>query len=1200
MQVHHSNRMEALAAILAERLRADPGDPLAPEHIVVPHRTIGRWLSFELARRLGIAANLRFELPAEFAWSVMRGAVPDLPREHGFSPDQLRWRIHDALPAFAAEDREGRAVRRYLADGDPRKRFELADRLARVFDRCMVYRPDWVRAWDGGEAPSWQARLWRRVAAEAKADGGPATHWVAVIDAFRAALRDGVGEDAHGKGGGGPGGGAGGAGWPRRASFFAVPSLSPSYLDALSGIGEVVELRLFVLNPCREYWGDVYSRREIGRKADGADPAERYLTEGNELLAAWGRAGRDTVDSLVEIAGDAEEEHFVPPAGDRRLAAVQRDVLDLRSAVEGRAAEAESEAGTGAGAGSGIESEAGAGAGEGRGGAARERERDDSIQVHVCHSPVREAEVLHDRLLGLFDAHPGLAPADVLVLTPDLERYGPAVEAVFGAAAPHVPLQAARRRSAPSPAARAFLELLALRRSRFTAEAVLAPLDAEAVRARFGIGEANLPAIRGWVREAGIRWGADAAHREAEGLPASGDHAWRQGLRRLLLGYALTDRSELVAGIVPCPLRAGGFDTGVEEGDLLGRLVTYCERVFDLRDRLAGERSPREWTRALHEEIARFFAGGGSPGGGGGAAPGAATGASTGNAGGPSTPVSVPARVADEVEELRTLVRSFRREAAGAGSPIGFDVVLHVLRELADAPPGEPARLADAVTVTSLTPGQVFPAEVVCVIGLNDGAFPRSPSFPSFDLVASGPPRRGDRDVRHEDRFVFLEALLAARRAFLVSYTGRGQRDDAPVPPAAVVDELVDYLAERFPDASPVVRHPLQPFSPRYFSGAGRSPDDPKRKEGDAGGGARTVEAGREEGGAGRTVGDGEEIFSYSEGMCEAARSLVSGAGGAAPSARFEAAALEAPEPPEPAGGPCRVPLADLLAFFANPTRWLLRERLGVRLEVGDAGLEGEEPFDLDALERYQLRSEVLDHMRAGVPRRRGEDLQRGSGRLPHAALGGILHERVWADMEEFQRRLDRHRGSLESAPVEIDLDLGGWRVTGAVENAGPGGLVWWRTGRLRAQDRIEVRLRQLALAAAGHGAAGATALSIERGAKKEKAAPKETSFPAPEGARGQLLAWLRAWEQGRSTALPFFPETSLAYAKALAGGTDEAAALDKARDAWFGAPGPWGRGGEAARDPWLQLVYDDRDPLTDGFETLAADLLAPLAEAVK
>ena len=632
--------MEVLAAALAEVIRADPGDPFVPERIVVPHPTVGRWLSYELARELGIAANLRFELPAGFAWSIMRGAVPGLSREQPFAPAELRWRIHDLLPGFAADDREGRVVRRYLADGDPRMRFELADRLARVFDRCVVYRPDWVREWASGGAPDWQARLWQRVV-EAE---GSASHWVGAIDAFRSALGAGVRA----------------ADWPRRASFFAVPSLSPSYLDVLSGIGEVVELGLFVLNPCREYWGDIYSRREIGRRADGTEPGERYLAEGNELLAAWGRAGRDTFDSLVEISGDVEEERFVQPDGAGRLAAVQRDVLALRLASEGRSAEA----------------------GEGWDDAPAP---DDSIRIHVCHSPVREAEVLHDRLLGLFDAQPGLGPADVLVLTPDLDVYGTAVESVFGAAN-RIPLHVARRRTTASPTVRAFFELLSLPRSRLGAEAVLVPLESEAVRARFGIAEPDLPAIRGWVREAGIRWGVDAEHRGAEGLPETDDHGWRQGLKRLLLGHAVLDSNELVAGFVPCPPRVGGFEPGAEEAALLGRFVTYCEQVFELRSRLAGERHPREWAKALREEIGRFFAGGGPSGGG--------TGAPSETSATAPVASSAAGSIAEEVRELNDLVRSFEREAARSASPIGFEVVRHVLGELADVHPARagPAR----------------------------------------------------------------------------------------------------------------------------------------------------------------------------------------------------------------------------------------------------------------------------------------------------------------------------------------------------------------------------------------------------------------------------------------------------------------------------------------------------------------------------
>lgn len=1116
MRLHHSNRMETLAAALAGIMRADPGDPFAPEWIVVPHRTVGRWLSFELARELGIAANLRLELPAGFAWSIMRSAEPELPKEQPFAPAQLRWRIHDVLPQFAEDDRAaGAAVRQYLADGDPRKRFSLADRLARVYDRCLVYRPEWVRAWESGDLPHWQARLWRRVV-EAE---GSAAHWVGAIDAFRGALASGGRPD----------------GWPRRASFFAVPSLSPSYLDVLSGIGQGIDLNLFVLNPCREYWGDIYSRREIGRRAEGMDPGERYLTEGNELLAAWGRAGRDTFDSLVEIADGDGEEHFVQPAGGHRLAAAQRDVLELRLASEGVALAPVPVA---------VSTAAGEGDGAPRG--------DDSIRIHVCHSPVREVEVLHDRLLGLFDAHPDLGPADVLVLTPDLDTYGPVVEAVFGAA-DRIPFHAARRRSLTSLAVHAFFELLAVPRSRHGAEAVLAPLEAPAVRARFSIAEADLPAVRGWVREAGIRWGVDASHRADERLPATEDHAWRQGLDRLLLGYALPDPNELFEGVVPCPPQVGGFEAGAEEAALLGRFVTYCEAVFAMRTRFTGARHPREWAHALHEVIGCFFAG---------AESGGAVAAGT-------------AETADEVGEVRRLVRDFEREAGRSGSPIGFEVVHDVLLEMADESSHEAVRLADGVTVTSLTPGQVFPAQIVCVIGLNDGVFPRSPSFPSFDLVAADGRRRGDRDVRLEDRFAFLEALLAARRAFLVSYTGRGQRDDAPIPPATVVDELKDYLAQRFPGVSFETNHPLQPFSPRYFAA-----------DGPADGG---LEAETEAGSGG--VGGGE-LFSYSEGMCEAARSLVSGGARPTEPARLE---VGLPKPAGSAGATGHVDLAELIAFFANPVRWFLRERLGVRLELDDATLDEEEPFALGNLERYWLRSDILTRIRAGVSPRRDEALLRGSGRLPQAALGTIEYARVREEMEGLHRSLDSHRATLEAPPLSVDFEIDGCRVTGSVGNVGPKGLVWWRPGWLRERDQIEIRLKQLSLAASGHAPVSAIAISLDQSRR-----PKTTRFAAPDGAPEELLVdWLAARERGLSSPLPFFPETSLAYAKAIVGNPDEGAVWSKAHDAWSRDPSPWGRGGEAVRDPYLRLVYDGPPPLGDRFRELAKDLLVPLVEAM-
>ena len=1186
MRIHHSNRLEVLAARLAELIRRDPGDPFAPERVVVPHPTMGRWLALEIARTLGIAANLRFEEPAEFAWSIMRGAVPELSREQPFTPARLRWRIHDVLPGFARE-RRGAAVRAYLADGDPRKRFELADRLARVFDRCLLYRPDWIREWERGAAPHWQARLWQelvgeggRTAGGGRSDPGPGApgHWVAAVDTFRNALA--TAPD--------PGSGAGRrfseAGWPRRASFFAVPALSPSYLEMLCEAGREIELHLFTLNPCREYWGDVHSRRERDRKAGDADPDERYLTEGNELLAAWGRAGRDTFDALVEAANADSEERFVEPEGSGRLAAVQRDVLDLRLAAEGAAADRTAAVGAPAPAAEGAETRPGAadgpGAGGGRGapgapegcGSAAEartaaspaagaegsgfaHRADDSIRIHVCHSPVREAEVLHDRLLGIFDAHAGVEPADVLVLTPDLEVYAPALEAVFGAAG-RIPIHVARARSHESPTLRAFLDLLDLSGSRLGAETVLAPLEAPAVRARFGMDEAELPAVRAWVREAGIRWGADETHRGAQGLPETAEHTWRHGLRRLVLGYAMPDAAEPFAGIVPCPPGAAVLGGGAVEAELLGRFLTYAEEVCGLDARLAGERRPAGWAKALRGEFRRFFADGSARLGRGAAGDVLAD------------------EIADEAAAARGLIGDLEHEAASAQATVPFEVVRDVFRESAGTASREPARLADAVTVTALAPGRIFPAEVVCVIGLNDGAFPRSPSIPSFDLVAAGRPRRGDRDERREDRFAFLEALLAARRCFLLTFTGRGLRDDAPIPPSVVVDELKGYLARRFPDAAAgaeggevETRHPLQPFNPRYFSGRAR-----------------------------------DELFSYSRGMCEAARVMQAEAGGenvAGGNAAGAPARLARIRPlPEPDDSFLRVDLVDLIEFFANPVRFFVRVRLGARLEAGGAALGEDEPFALDALERHLLRSDVRGQVRAGVAPERAAAVLRGSGRLPHGGVGRIFHERARDEMEALEERLAPHRGALDAPLRPIDFALGRFRVVGSIEHAGPEEMVWSRAGRLRPRDRIELRLRQLALAAAEGERLPAVGVHLDgRECKAVSFSPPDERAPA------QLGRWLDARWRGLAAPLPFFPETSFEYAKAVVRSRDAAdgdaaaeAARAKAQGVWYG--GRYRRG--ECLDPYCGLVYEESDPLTPEFEELAVELLAPLVEAAR
>ena len=1112
------------------------------ERIVVPHPTLGRWLTLQLAARLGIAAQLKVELPAQFAWDIMREALPTLPSERPFAPNRLRWRIFAALADLAADGREALAefgpgadvVCRYLADGDPRKRFELAERLAGIYDRCLLYRPDWIRAWEAGAAPHWQARLWRRLAAGADAP----RHWVAAIDAFREAL-----------GGGAP------PTWPARVSFFGIAALSPSYLSMLRDVAKHMETHLFLLSPCREYWADIAPRRINLKRSRGAPPAEQHREEGNELLAAWGKLARDTQSLLAEqeLALGAAEELYEDPPADTALGLVQRDVLNLSLAAAGAAVAAP-------------------------GGA------DPSIQIHVCHSPAREAEAVHDRLLGLFAEHPDIEPADVLVVTPNLDEYAPAIESVF-AAEGVIPCNVSRPRGGSTRGTDALLNLLALPGSRYGAEAVLAPLESAAVQARLGIDGARLGDLRDWVRTAGIRWGVDAAHRGDVGLPATHLHTWRFGLKRLLLGYAMAGDDVLFEDVAPIGIGFGGGVGAAEDYEVLGRFVGYCEAAFKLRGWLEESLPAGEWVRKLREEVlAPFFAEAG---------PASAEAAGetaaverlindfaeewappvVASAPGSAGAVEQPAPAAAEGRQGELFGAAPAAAPAGAApaprppgratppAPIPFTVLRDALRRAAASASRPMARLADGVTVAGLGTGQTFPAKVVCAMGMSDGGFPRSPTPLSFDVMAADEARRGDRNVRDEDRLAFLEALLAARRCFLVSYTGRGLRDDAEIPPSVVVDELREYLAARFPDGGFDFRHPVQPFSRRYFA----APE-----------------------GAGAT-----ELYSYSASMLAAARSVAGRSGdGDAPN-RF-LTPLPAP------GADEQVRLGDLLAFATAPAKTFLRGRLGLRLEVDDATLDEDEPFQLDGLAKWQVRDRVFALTRRGLAPERLAALVTAGGALPQGPQGDLTQDETQLAIDQLCDALAEHEGALRARPISLELKLDGGILTGALEGADAAAnvLVCHRIGGLRPKDRIEAWLKLLAWAAADGDQAGRSACLIGLAAKGVQR--EWLQAPVAAEARRRLGAWLAAWRRGQSELAPLSPGPSMAFAEAhlkAEAASDAApeavrqAALGAAADNWFG---------NGFRDAYETLAFGGGGPFTEGFAELAQGLLAPLVGAVR
>ncbi|MEQ6289543.1 exodeoxyribonuclease V subunit gamma [Vogesella sp. GCM10023246] len=1051
LNLYQSNRLEALG-ILYRHLSDTPlADPFAPEVIMVQSRGMGRWLTLNLARARGIAANLEFVLPAGFGWRLMQAVLPELPPKSAFAPEVLTWRLMALLPTLQGEPFT--PLTRYL-QGGPLACYELAGKIADIYDQYLVFRPEWIRAWEAGqrlalgEDEAWQAALWQLLAADV-----PGRHRVTMLDDFFASLRR-----EH---------------LPQRVSVFGIATLAPMYLALLKRMAELTEVNVFLLNPSEAYWGDIVDARGQLKLFAHGEQAD----SGHPLLASLGQQGRDFFD---EIAGGIHEpvSAFVAPEGDTLLARLQRDILTLSPPAAN------------------VQQPAAA---------------DRSIVCHITHSPMRELEVLKDQLLALLAADPALTPADIAVLTPDINAYAPYIDAVFGyrADAPSIPYSIADRRLAREvPLLATFGAVLQLADSRFAAAEVLALLDCPALLARFGLQDEDITLLTDWVRGAGIRWGRDAAHKAELGLPAEATHTWRWGLDRLLLG------SVLPAGLAGdgLPLFAGLLPDSAAQGQVAAKLASLAA-LFDTLDGLATQwaqpASIADWAERLRSAAAQLFL------------------------------------VDEDGEAALQLLHQIADALAADAALAQFDGAVPlsvlrdaVLRQLEISSSG--GFLTGGLTFCAMVPMRSIPFRVLCLVGMNDGAYPRDERPVSFDLVARHP-KKGDRSRRFDDRYLFLEAILSARDVLYLSWVGRSVRSDEPLPPSPLVAELLDTLgAMSGGDISAAIttRHPLQPFSRRYYDASLRSHEP-----------------------------------LWADALAQPA---------ASPQPFAQALARPAP---------VVVQVADFLRFWQNPVRAWLADGLGLKLERLADELPGREPFAIDRDSRSDIRDTLVQAMLGGKPLRMAEARLHGLGLLPDAALGEACLTQERAASARFASRLPQSLLAATLPPQPLRLDIGGVTLVGELAGLRQEGLLRVVPRKAYATEFIRLWLEHLLrLAAKLPGIAADSQLFADDGVHRFGAVDGEG---VPLDAHALLAAWVARYLQGRQQPLPFFARTSLAYARAEPGSE-----MSAAQNEW--APDFTGHGRSPQRDDAANLLaFRHLEPLSDPlFEQLAETLLKPMVRA--
>jgi exodeoxyribonuclease V gamma subunit len=730
---------------------------------------------------------------------------------------------------------------------------------------------------------------------------------------------------------------------------------------------------------------------------------------------------------------------------------------------------------------------------------------DRSIEIHSCHGRVRQVEVIRDAILHALADDESLEPRDVIVMCPDIETFAPLVQATFGAGERpgdqdgdedrgelipdhQRPIDlrvrlADRSLRQTNPVLGVASQLLELAEQRLTASQVLDLADREPVRRRFQFDDDDLTRMQDWIAQAGIRWGLDAAHRAPFKLELVPSGTWRAGLDRLLLGATMTeDGQRLFADVLPLD------DVDSRSIDLAGRVAELIERLGSAIDALSEPKTLAAWAQAIGDAA-------------------------------DSLTDSGPRARWQRAELQRVLDELVDEAAARADGSNAYQLAPSELRaHLAERLQGRPTRAnfcTGHLTVCTLMPMRSVPHRVVCLLGLDDGAFPRKGLRDGDDLMLEDP-HVGERDPRSEDRQLMLDALLAATERLIITYSGNDERTNTLLAPAVPVGELLDVIdaTARCDDgpahAQVVVRQPLQPFDPRNFASSALV--------------------------RGRT-------WSFDPVALEGARALTGPRSGPPPF-------LAAPLPPRPVRV---VELDDLVRFVEHPVRAFLRQRLGISLRGGADEIEDAMLVELDGLKRWGVGQRLLDARLGGIDGNVAIKAEIARGTLPPGVLGEPVIRAVYPIVDAIVAETTRILPEpSDTDPLEVRVRLDDGRVLSGTVGGLRGDVLLNATySRVGAKHRLAAWVRLLALTAS-HPEHELSAATIGRAGSDDVRVALVAPLGATADARRasaleQLAVLIDLFDRGMREPLPLFCATSAAYAEAVRAGQEPIAAAERA-----------------------------------------------------
>ena len=928
--LYTSNQLEQLSGLLSSITSVPLDNVFTKETVVVQNAGMARWLSMQLADTTGISANIEYLFPAEFMWKILRivSSDSDISKESQCTPDTLQYHLMEELSLNYNNYPE---LHHYIKN-HKQDHIEEKSLTEDTLDEDAIWQLSVEMAQIFDQYLFFRSE-WIEKWESTRGEGIAEKDWQARL--WLRCVKDK--KLIH---------------WlalqkqfkeslstikkedlPERVTFFSMPALSPGYLDLLGDLSKKVDIYLYMINPSKDiYWGDILSE-----KAQTKLSAEelQYAEVGNPLLASMGKQGRDFIQQLIELG---ECEHVSTLTNDFHNTSESRHHFSLLKYLQKDISTLSQPKEI----------------------TTYNKAKDNSIQFNACHTIMREVEVLYDQILDALNTDTSLTPSDIVVMHPDIDVYTPYIETIFSNSHTRLPYSIADCNPLNAlQLIEALLKILKLPDARFDVESVFEVLAYDDIRLKFNLDESQLEKCRKLARISNIRWGVSDKSRVKNRLPDTQEHTWKYALDSLLLGYALGEGStdkQLFDINNPLPLFAYNEIEG-SDSQILANLKYFTDIIFGLTAWADARLSIDLWLDKLKDLINLLFIES------------------------PDTSLIL--------ESLNNIKKT--TELTNFTKGISFTIFNKIVKDNLSSISSTEKFLGHGITFCAMVPMRSIPFKLIALMGMNDGEFPRQNKHHSFDRLAEKP-RHGDRSKRDEDRYLFLESILAAKSRLIISYIGQSVKDNTDLPPSILVNELLDTLEiySQVPSEKWLTKHPLQAFSSRYFN---RDSD----------------------------------LYSYAKEYTEI-NNLAQ-----PPSQIFiDKSIAELKKPPEKISK--HISLNDLIHFYQSPSRAFLKYHFGIQTFDEDVVLPIREPFDIEGFNNAEIR-----HLITTSIEKESQLISRAKGLLPYGEIGTGIYYREKRIIDEFEANLPVL--SYQESQ-KFSLQLGEFTLYGEVDNLADTGRI--------------------------------------------------------------------------------------------------------------------------------------------------------------